>query len=237
MSQNTLEEVYKKEFSRGNHLEIMCDFLRKKKNPIILEFGVNTGGSTKSFISLAKELDGKVFSVDIKDCSNVSNSDNWKFLKSDDLKIDYILQSFPEIKENGADLIYIDSYHENFHVSKLLNLYFKYTKKNGAIFISDIDGIFHRKKYSFQKRLTDLWQCIVYDLTSDAVREFYYNNMEKGYYCKHYGETGLGMYNKTSNFLDEANPEKKLWNYNIFIKILYPHFKKLAKAIKSKKND
>ena len=122
MSQNTFEEVCNKEFRRGMHLEIMCEFLRKKKNPTILEFGVNTGGSTQTFISLAKELNGKVFSVDIKDCSNVSNSENWKFLKSDDLKIDYVLENFSEIKESGADLIYIDSYHENHHVSKLLNL-------------------------------------------------------------------------------------------------------------------
>ena len=236
MSQNTFEEVCNKEFRRGMHSEIMCEFLRKKKNPTILEFGVNTGGSTKTFISLAKELNGKVFSIDIKDCSNVSNSENWKFLKSDDLKIDYVLENFSEIRESGADLIYIDSYHENHHVSKLLNLYFKYAKKDGAIFISDIDGIFYRKKYSFQKRWTDLWQCIVYDLTSDAVREFYYNNMEKGYYCKHYGESGLGMYHKTSNFLDEPNPEKKLWNYNIFIKLFYPYLRKLVKKFKLNKN-
>ena len=52
MSQNTFEEVCNKEFRKGMHSEIMCEFLRKKKNPTILEFGVNTGGSTKTFISL-----------------------------------------------------------------------------------------------------------------------------------------------------------------------------------------
>ena len=61
MSRNTFEEVCSKEFGRGIHLEIMYDFLRKKKNPTVLEFGVNTGGSTKTFISLTKELNGKVF--------------------------------------------------------------------------------------------------------------------------------------------------------------------------------
>jgi len=32
MSRNTFEEVCSKEFGRGIHLEIMYDFLRKKKN-------------------------------------------------------------------------------------------------------------------------------------------------------------------------------------------------------------
>ena len=47
--------------------------------------------------------------------------------KSDDLKIDYVLENFSEIRESGADLIYI-ILHENHHVSKL-NLYFKYAKR------------------------------------------------------------------------------------------------------------
>ena len=47
--------------------------------------------------------------------------------------------------KKGVDLIYVDSYHEDKHVQKLLSLYFKYVKKNGAIFVDDIDNLYFRK--------------------------------------------------------------------------------------------
>ena len=234
MNQDILENEYITKFPKGSHIGKMGDFLRKKKNPTILEFGVERGSSTKSFIWLIEKLNGKIYSVDINDCSNVSSSDNWKFLKSDDLKIDYVLNNFQEIKNSGVDLIYIDSYHENFHVSKLLNLYCKYVKKDGAIFIDDIDNIAYRKNYSIKKRWAIFWQCIVYDLTSEAIKEFYYNNMEKTHYTKYFGENGLGKFYKLSNLFEEPNPYKKLWNYNILIKILYPYLRKLFNLIKLK---
>ena len=94
MNENILENEYTEKFPKGSHIRRMGNFLRKKKNPIILEFGVERGTSTKSFVWLAEKLNGKVFSVDIDDCSSVSNSTNWKFLKSDDSKIDHVLNKF-----------------------------------------------------------------------------------------------------------------------------------------------
>ena len=94
-----------------DHIDLMIDFVSKKQNPTILEFGVERGSSTKKFINFAEKNSAKVFSVDIADCSKVSNSKNWKFLQSNDLNLDYILDQFDEIKKNGVDLIFIDSYH------------------------------------------------------------------------------------------------------------------------------
>ena len=56
--------------------------------------------------------------------------------------------------------------------------------------------------------------------------------MEKTHYTKYFGENGLGKFYKLSNLFEEPNPYKKLWNYNIFIKILYPYLRKLAKLIR-----
>ena len=78
-------------------LDLMIDFLSKKQNPIILEFGVERGFSTKKFIDFVEKNSGKVLSVDISDCSKVSNSKSWKFLQSNDLNVDYILDHFSEI--------------------------------------------------------------------------------------------------------------------------------------------
>ncbi len=225
---NYQEELIKEELKNGSHLRIMTDFLLEKNNPRILELGVERGSSTKAFTWFVEKVNGKVFSVDINDCSKVVQSSNWKFLKSNDLDRDYILKNFDEIKEKGADLIYIDSYHENFHVTKLLNLWFKYLKKDGAIFIDDTDSFPFRKK-------KDTWNSIVYDLIDDAAKEFYYKNTDKIIYTKYmnFPENGLVKLYKTSNFLEDPNFDGKIWNYNIFVKIIYPYLRKIRKLIKN----
>ncbi len=222
--ENSVKELLK----NGSHLRIMTDFLLDKNNPSILELGVERGSSTKAFTWFAEKVNGKVFSVDIDDCSKVVQSSQWKFLKSNDLDRDYILKNFNEIKEKGVDLIYIDSYHENFHVTKLLNLWFKYLKKDGAIFVDDTDN------FSFRER-KDTWNSIVYDLIDEAAKEFYYKNSNKISYTKYmnYRENGLVKLYKTSDFLDESNLDKKeVWNYKIIVKIIYPYLRKIRKLIK-----
>ena len=211
--------------NKDNHLRIMSEFLERKKDPVVLEFGVERGSSTKVFTWLAEQINGNIYSIDITDCSQVISSKSWHFFQSDDLKIENILERFPEIKNRGVDMIYIDSYHENHHVQKLLNLWFKYVKKEGAIFIDDVDS------YKFRKK-KDIWNSIVYDLTDEAIKSFYYSNIEKTFYTRYYGENGLAKLLKYSDLLDEPNQINKLWNYNIFIKILYPYLRKISKIFK-----
>ena len=224
--QNIYKDLESQDFlpKKGTHIRVMCDYLLTKDNPVILEFGVERGGSTRAFAKLIDKITGKLYSVDINDCSNVCNSVNWRFLQSDDLDIDYVLKNFEEIKNSGVDLIYIDSYHENFHVQKLLEIYFKYVKKNGAIFVDDIDSFPFRQK-------KDIWNSIVYDLTDYSVKEFYYNNINKASYRIYYdeGENGLGKIIKKTEFNDEPNLTKKIWNYNIIIKLFYPYLRKIKK--------
>ena len=69
--------------------------LTNLKNPIILELGVNKGGSTANFLKYINDNGGELYSIDINDCSNIINDElfknvktsNWKFLKSNDLNI------------------------------------------------------------------------------------------------------------------------------------------------------
>jgi len=218
------EPTAKKLLRENSHLRIMTNFLDKKENPKVLELGVESGDSTKAFLCYLEKTNGKLFSVDIDDCSKVANSKNWNFLQSNDLHSDYILKQFEEIQNNGVDLIYIDSYHEDHHVLKLLNIWFKYLKKNGAIFIDDIDSFPLRKK-------KDIWSSVVYDLTEDAVKEFYYNNCEKILYTKYFGENGLGKIYKLVDFKEQANIIENTWNYNPLIKIIYPYLRKVKKFL------
>ena len=60
------------------------------QKPNILELGVQEGVSTKKFLDLCEVNDGFLYSVDIVDCSNVSSSKRWKFIKSSDANFSYI---------------------------------------------------------------------------------------------------------------------------------------------------
>ena len=84
-------------YNTEDHIDLMIDFVSKKQNPTILEFGVERGSSTKKFIDFAEKNSGKVFSVDIVDCSKVSNSRVWKFLQSNDLNVEYVLNQFSDV--------------------------------------------------------------------------------------------------------------------------------------------
>ena len=111
------------------------------KNPKILELGVRHGLSTNFFLEYCEKNDGKLYSVDIDDCSKISSSNKWKFIHSRDDDYDKI------IKETGSnfDLIYIDSFHNANHVCKIIYLYLMDLKKKGHIFVDDISWILYSK--------------------------------------------------------------------------------------------
>ena len=102
--------------------------LKNISNPVILELGVNRGRSTKRFLDHINFNGGKLFSIDIKDCSQAIENKNWNFFQCNDLHTDKILEKFPDLK-NGIDVLFIDSYHDPNHVRNLLFNWFYYVKK------------------------------------------------------------------------------------------------------------
>lgn len=125
-----------KSYKEKIQLEII-DLIKGYPNPIILELGVNEGISTKLFLDLCKENNGKLYSVDMNDCSNVTRDTNWTFIKSLDYNINYIKSKIP----NKIDILFIDTLHEADHVEKILYLYFDLIKEGGYIFIDDISHL------------------------------------------------------------------------------------------------
>ena len=82
----------------------------------ILELGVQKGRSTLEFLKICKKNNGRLYSVDIDDCSNVSEDPNWKFINSRD-------DNFKLIKSevsSDIDVLLIDTIHEADHVKKIL---------------------------------------------------------------------------------------------------------------------
>ena len=124
--------------------KIETEIISKIKNlqkPNILELGVKTGISTNLFLNLCKSNHGKLFSVDIDDCSKVSSNKNWTFIKSRDDNFSKIFKLIPR----KIDVIYIDTIHEADHVENILYKYFKRLKIGGYIFIDDISHLPYQK--------------------------------------------------------------------------------------------
>ena len=100
----------------------------------VLEFGVRQGVSTKKFIKLCEEKNGELFSVDIDDCSSISTSEKWTFIKSRDDNFEFLENKIPKL----LDVILIDSFHNAKHVKKILYYYYQKLQVGGKIFIDDV---------------------------------------------------------------------------------------------------
>lgn len=206
-----------------NRITEKNDYIKEKlkffENPIILELGVNRGGSTKIFLNYVEQNNGKVFSIDIKDCSNVSNSKKWSFLISNDLDYNYITTKFPEILNNGIDILFVDSYHDPSHVKLLLEKWSTLLNKNGIIFFDDTESLPYRLKKNFSLS-------IVNDEIDKVVKNFYYSNYDQYFYTEHYVGAGLSYLEKKS---EKGVPLSKLkiWNYGLISSQIYILIKKI----------
>ena len=127
-------------------LNTKFEYLVKKieniKKPNILELGVHRGGSTKTFLNLCDKNNGHLISVDIVDCSKVSDNPNWKFIHSSDDNFELINKQIRE----PLDVLYIDSLHEASHVKKVFYNYYKFLKIGGLCFVDDISWLPYIKK-------------------------------------------------------------------------------------------
>ena len=111
--------------------------IKNIKNIKILEFGVREGNSTKFFLELCDKNNGKLYSVDINDYSQLFKNDNWKFIHSSDDDFEKVIGE----SEKEFDLIFIDSFHNPDHVKKLILYYFNFLKKDGLLIIDDISWV------------------------------------------------------------------------------------------------
>jgi len=118
--------------------------ISKINNPIILELGVEKGRSTKKFLEICKKNRGTLYSIDIDDCSNVSNDQNWNFYQTRDDNFDFIKSKIPK----EIDVVFIDTVHEADHVEKIIYAYYDLIKVNGYLFIDDISHLPYIKNSS-----------------------------------------------------------------------------------------
>ncbi len=162
--------------------------------PKILELGVQNGVSTIKFLDICDKKDGYLYSVDIDDCSGVSQNHRWKFIKSRDDNFEYIKSIIPE----KLDVLFIDTLHEAKHVEKIIYGYYELIKVGGYIFIDDISHL----PYLNENSKNNFYCEINNKETFQKILEIYYYNQSKFDLNFSFISSGLAVLKKKDNSLE-----------------------------------
>ncbi len=187
--------------------ENLFDLIKNINNPIILELGVQKGVSTKKFLDICDKNGGKLFSVDIEDCSNVSNNIKWKFIKSRDDNFNYIKSLIPP----EIDILFIDTLHEAKHVEKIFYNYYDLVKNGGYIFIDDISHL----PYLNKDKKSNFYCEINNKETFNKILEIYLNNFDNFKLDFSFESSGLGIIRKKNKSKLKVPKEIKSRDYAI----------------------
>lgn len=205
-------------------LQIMYDVARSIECPTILELGTQRGRSATVFLKACQERDGHLVSVDVRDCSDVSECDRFTFVQSDSTDVDAIIAAAPILKQ-GIDLLYVDSRHLRKHVEKETYGWFPYMKENTSIFYDDVDPLPFRKG---QPRNNP-----VAERNFDGIRDFieclFYANSDTTSLRIYYGGTGLACLSKHSQLGAIPKPALKMPKRLFFEPLMYNIRRKLHK--------
>ena len=187
--------------------ENLFDLIKNINNPIILELGVQKGVSTKKFLDICDKNGGKLFSVDIEDCSNVSNNIKWKFIKSRDDNFNYIKSLIPR----EIDILFIDTLHEAKHVEKIFYNYYDLVKEGGYIFIDDISHL----PYLNEDKKSNFYCEINNKETFNKILEIYLNNFDNFKLDFSFESSGLGIIKKKNKYKLKVPKEIRSRDYTI----------------------
>ena len=186
-------------------------FLKDLKNlnePKIIEFGVRFGFSTKKIIDICEKNKGFLYAIDIDDCSNVSNSEYWKFYKSRDDNFDYLDKILPR----NVDLIYLDSFHNAKHIEKIIYHYYSFLSNTGQFIIDDISWLPYLKN---KKR--NNFNCEINNQeTFEKILEIHSENKEN--FDLYFSFVGSGMAKLVKKNNENLKKAKKLTSRKYSIK-------------------
>lgn len=184
----------------------------------ILELGVQRGTSTNIFLEICEKNEGFLTSVDVDDCSKVSDSDRWKFIRSRD--DDFLLIRNNINKE--LDVIFIDTLHEADHVEKIIYGYYDLLKVGGYLFIDDISHL----PYLTDKPRNNFYCEINNKETFEKIIEIYSSNTDKFDLNFDFLSSGLAtLKKKNQNNLDKS---KKISDRKLSLRNLYRKFKQIT---------
>ena len=182
-------------------LSLIKEYIKDIDKPTILELGVQEGRSTKMFLEICDQNDGDLISVDVLDCSKVSNNPRWKFIHSSDDNFELVNNYL----DKKIDVLLIDSLHEPNHIKKVFYNYFNYVKINGLIFIDDVIWLPYVKGEYRDSEFVET----INRLTFNKILEIYNSNKENMKLDINFNGSGLAIIKKTKDLL---NKEKKIKN-------------------------
>tara|TARA_A100001035_G_scaffold276783_1_gene272468 strand:- start:12 stop:680 length:669 start_codon:yes stop_codon:yes gene_type:complete len=213
-------------------LKVIKEIISKGKKLRILELGVFFGTSTTMFLKSPNVKN--LISVDINDCSKVSKSKKWKFLKTRDDNFKYI----NKFLKKKIDIVFIDSLHEPEHIEKLIYFYYRKIKVGGKILIDDVSWLQHVKNARFDNDFTEIINRLIFK----KIIEIYFTNQDKFNLKIDFSDSGLAIITKIR---DKLNVSKKIkdrsFSFKNILKQLYrpkpiPNSFKRYQKIKNKKN-
>ena len=202
-------------FFEKEKLEIIKNKIIDIKNINILELGVQRGNSTKMFLELCEQNNGQLTSIDIEDCSYVSNNEKWEFIHSSDDNFDFISEKI--IKKGKFDIIFIDSLHEHNHVKKVFYYYFNYLKIGGIIILDDISWLPYSKNQIHDNNFSEIINRNIFEKTL----EIFNSNRDNLTLEMNFNGFGLAFFVKIGT---ELNEEIKIKNRSYTIKNLIKKF-------------
>ena len=198
------------EYINKLHREILPK-INSIQNINILELGVQRGTSTNIFLNICEKNDGYLTSVDIYDCSKVSNSERWNFIHSRDDNFSFIKDKI----NKPLDVIYIDTLHEAKHVEKIIYGYYDLLKAGGFLFIDDISHL----PYLSDKPRNNFYCEINNKETFEKIIEIYSSNTDNFNLNFDFMSSGIATLNKKN--LNNLNKSKKIPDRKLTLKNLY----------------
>ena len=194
-------------------VQYIVNLVNNIKNINILELGVREGISTNFFLEVCKKNQGNLTSIDIDDCSKVSNDKNWTFIHSSDDNFEFIDRKI----RKDLDLIYIDSYHEAQHVEKVFYHYYDFLKIGGFCVIDDISWLPYCEKEYRDNEFSEITNKSIFN----KILEIYNQNKEKFSLEFYFEGSGLAIIKKKRTLL---NNSKKIVSREMNVKNLIKRF-------------
>lgn len=186
---------------KTNHIDsskvdyVISKFINKFSKPKILEFGVQSGSSTKKFLEICQINNGKLYSVDIDNYSNLFKDDNWTFIQDRDDNFNAIKEKIPK----EIDIIYLDTIHTAKHVQKIFQNYYEILNKSGLFIIDDISWLPYLKNSDFDNFFCEINNKETFDYLLNIYNSNL-NNFELSFFFK---QTGTAVIEKlTTNKLN-----------------------------------
>ena len=147
-----LDEIMMKSQERtviNDHLPLLFIESLRTNPRLIVELGVEKGQSTFALERVARLCNSKLVSVDLVDCSNVSQWEDWIFIRKNDLEFAEMFTSW--CKENDIkpeiDILFIDTEHHYEQTIKEIRQWFPYLSKKAKVFFHDsnVKPVYQRK--------------------------------------------------------------------------------------------